>query len=105
MRCAVEPDHARLMDHLLQHHEGIAGLIDLEIVVVAAGKLWRAARDAAFGEIAIGPGVRRIGSTPPAIFGAGLFPLLRLRSQWWKAAIRGIDDERRMQQRMPALAP
>ena len=90
------------VNHLLHDRHVGRRLDDLEVVVVAARQLRRAARDAALGEIAV------LGSARLAAHRGGHFrrPLLAVGRQRRNAAVGRIDHQRRPPRRDgPAALP
>src|SRR5580704_11843865 len=94
MRAAIQRNDASFVDHFLHDHYIAWTLNDLEIVVVTAGQFWRAAREAAFRQVAVQPRVGGVRTTTTAIFSTRRSFLLTFRSERREPAIRWIDDQR-----------
>ena len=103
VRPPVERHDARLVDHLVDDRHVAGRLHDRVAVVVAAGqdRSGEAARDAALGQIEIG--VRgRVAGLARAPLGEAL---LRGRCERRQAAVRRIDEQRRLALRLGPFEP
>ncbi len=111
-RPPVERDHPRLVDHLVLNDDVAGELEDLRAHVVAGGQHRgeQAARDAPVVGPEVGEGLERmlrhdVGEVVPVGAAHDVLALLALRGHRRQPAVGGIDDERRLALRQPALTP